>query len=66
MLILLNSALQPSANTPMCAPSTEWVMRELSAFTSSTYITTISFSQTSLTWCVLLLVKSNLVSAVGS
>ena len=31
MLILLNVALQPSAKTPMCAPSMECVMQELSA-----------------------------------
>lgn len=49
MLILLNVALQPSANTPMCAPLTECVILEVSALVSSTYSTTISFSQTSCT-----------------
>ena len=31
MLMLVKEALHSSANTPMWAPSIEWVMRELSA-----------------------------------
>lgn len=66
MLMLLKLALQPSANTPICAPSVECVIRELRAFASSIYRTTISFSQTSFTWCVSEREKSNLVIAAGS
>ena len=36
MMILLKLAPQPSAKRAICAPSTEWVMREESAFTPST------------------------------
>ena len=36
MLMLLKAASLLSANRPMCRPFTEWVMRLLSALTSST------------------------------